>query len=129
MPVKKKRIPGMLRGNFWPVSEDTDTDALEQVELTVRYGTLPRGLSGTYVRNGPNNSFDLKDGQAYHFFDGDGMLHQISLEDGRATVMPSAADMIPHVTMTDMIPCAHHGYDALYSPGVSAVMMSCVHHD
>lgn len=82
-PTTKKKIHAMLRGNFWPVEEVDDTK--EEVAFPVRFGTVPEGLEGHYVRNGPNNSFDLRAGQAYHLFDGDGMLHQISLRDGRAT--------------------------------------------
>lgn len=42
-------------------------------------GTLPAGLCGTLVRNGPNPVVpDLKE----HWFSGDGMLHAFSLADG-----------------------------------------------
>ncbi len=69
---REKKIPAMLRGNFWPVVEDVSSP--QGIDFPVTFGSLPMGLRGTYVRNGPNNAFDLEDGQAYHFFDGDGML-------------------------------------------------------
>ena len=75
-PTTKKKIHAMLRGNFWPVEEVDDTK--EEVAFPVRFGTVPEGLEGHYVRNGPNNSFDLRAGQAYHLFDGDGMSSNIT---------------------------------------------------
>ena len=46
-------------------------------------GALPRELDGTYVRNGPNPQF-APAGQ-YHWFDGDGMLHAVRFDGGRAS--------------------------------------------
>ncbi len=48
-------------------------------------GELPRELRGLYVRNSPNPQF-APIGK-YHWFDGDGMVHGIRLEDGRASYM------------------------------------------
>ncbi len=62
-----------LRGAWEPV--DTERDDT----LTVS-GTLPEGLRGSFVRNGPNVQFDPPG--RYHLFDGDGMLHAITLGDG-----------------------------------------------
>jgi carotenoid cleavage dioxygenase len=50
-----------------------------EAELEV-IGTIPRELSGTYVRNGPNP----KSGRSPSWFAGDGMLHAVELRDGRA---------------------------------------------
>jgi carotenoid cleavage dioxygenase-like enzyme len=64
-----------LRGNFGPVhTEVTATD------LAVT-GALPKELTGLYVRNGSN---PLK-GTSPHWFLGDGMVHGVRLESGRAT--------------------------------------------
>src|SRR6185295_7480763 len=46
-------------------------------------GELPRDLCGTYFRTGPNPAFEPPG--KYHWFDGDGMIHAIHLEDGRAS--------------------------------------------
>jgi carotenoid cleavage dioxygenase len=62
-------------GNYPPVSSEV-TETQLQVE-----GKLPPELSGLYVRNGPNAA----DGQTDHFFMGDGMLHGVRLENGRAS--------------------------------------------
>jgi len=63
------------RGNFRPVREEVTLTDLK-VE-----GSIPPELSGLYVRNGTNAAR----GEAEHFFGGDGMLHGVRLEAGRAT--------------------------------------------
>jgi len=63
------------QGNFRPVSEEVTL-----TELKVE-GTIPPELSGLYVRNGTNSST----GVAEHFFGGDGMMHGVRLENGRAS--------------------------------------------
>ncbi len=66
-----------LLGNYAPVaSEETVTD------LSVT-GTLPSTLSGRYLRNGPNPILP-PDPATYHWFTGDGMVHGIRIEDGKA---------------------------------------------
>lgn len=66
-----------LEGNFAPVIEEVAAD-----NLPVK-GSLPAGLEGMFVRNGPNPQF-APIGQ-YHWFDGDGMLHGVRLASGRAS--------------------------------------------
>lgn len=66
-----------LRGIHAPICRE-----LEASPLPVR-GELPRDLSGAYVRNGPNPVFAPRN--LYHWFDGDGMLHALTLRDGRAS--------------------------------------------
>ena len=62
-----------LSGNYAPV-EESEAQNLEVI------GELPRELSGTYVRNGPNPA----SGESTHWFGGDGMLHGVRIEEGRA---------------------------------------------
>jgi len=45
-------------------------------------GEIPPGLTGSYLRNGPNPAFAPRG--AYHLFDGDGMVHGVTFEGGRA---------------------------------------------
>ncbi len=66
--------PWFLRGNYAPVHEER-TD----VDLAVT-GAIPPGLAGRYLRNGSNP----QDGAAGHWFFGDGMVHGVRLEGGRA---------------------------------------------
>ncbi len=66
-----------LLGNYAPVaSEETVTD------LSVT-GRIPSTLRGRYLRNGPN-PVTTQDPATYHWFTGDGMVHGIRIEDGRA---------------------------------------------
>ncbi len=65
-----------VRGNFAPVgTELTVTD----LEVT---GSIPPELSGRYVRTGPNPLPPYPPN--YHWFQGDGMVHGVRLEGGRA---------------------------------------------
>ena len=67
-----------LQGGFAPYLAEDDTTPLEVV------GEIPRELRGTLYRNGPNPQLPPRGGMAYHWFDGDGMIHAISLADGKA---------------------------------------------
>ncbi len=66
--------PWWLEGNFGPVTKEVDA-----VDLVV-HGALPPELSGLYVRNGSNPQHD----DSSHWFFGDGMVHGVMLEAGRA---------------------------------------------
>ena len=66
--------PFHLRGNYAPVSEELTT-----FDLPLE-GALPPELSGLYVRNGANPVT----GSSPHWFLGQGMLHGVRLEAGRA---------------------------------------------
>jgi carotenoid cleavage dioxygenase-like enzyme len=65
-----------LEGDYEPVAEE-----MEAFNLPVR-GQVPPELSGLYLRNGPNPTSPIA--QPYHWFSGDGMLHGIRLQDGKA---------------------------------------------
>ncbi|MEZ5142678.1 MAG: carotenoid oxygenase family protein [Acidimicrobiales bacterium] len=66
-----------LTGNLCPVADEIDV-----ADLPVT-GALPPGLRGAFVRNGPNPLFEPIG--RYNMLDGDGMLHGITLGDGRAS--------------------------------------------
>ncbi|MGK0440755.1 MAG: carotenoid cleavage dioxygenase [Pseudohongiellaceae bacterium] len=55
---------------------------LSDTELTIE-GELPDDLSGVYLRNGTNSPFDRNDSRR-HMFNGAGMIHQVSIADGKA---------------------------------------------
>jgi carotenoid cleavage dioxygenase-like enzyme len=63
-----------LAGNFAPV-----TDELTAYDLPVT-GTIPPELTGWFLRNGPNP----REAASRHWFLGDGMVHGLRLEGGRA---------------------------------------------
>ena len=67
-----------LSGIFAPIQDEIDVGPLEVVQ-----GSLPRELTGVYLRNGPNCRFPPLGSYTYPL-DGDGMLHAIELADGRA---------------------------------------------
>ncbi|MDX1885903.1 carotenoid oxygenase family protein [Mycolicibacterium sp. 120270] len=61
------------RGNYAPVA-----DELTEFDLPVE-GAIPAELDGWYLRNGPNPRQPTG-----HWFTGDGMIHGVRIEDGRA---------------------------------------------
>jgi carotenoid cleavage dioxygenase len=67
-------IPWWLQNNFEPVF-----DEIQAFDLPVA-GAIPPELNGVYVRNGSNP----QSGDSPHWFMGDGMLHGVRLENGRA---------------------------------------------
>lgn len=64
-----------LTGSWRPAEAE-----LEEQELQV-VGDVPEALNGSFVRNGPNQMFEPV--SEYHMFDGDGMLHQVTFDEGR----------------------------------------------
>jgi carotenoid cleavage dioxygenase len=68
-------LPFHLRGNYAPVQQE-----ITAFELPVE-GAIPPEITGLYLRNGPNP----KSGWSAHWFLGDGMLHGVRLEGGRAS--------------------------------------------
>jgi carotenoid cleavage dioxygenase len=66
-----------LQGNFGPVeAESTVTD----LQVT---GSISAELAGRFLRNGPNPGSDINPGK-HHWFIGQGMVHGVRLNDGRA---------------------------------------------
>ncbi|MDE1173544.1 MAG: carotenoid oxygenase family protein [Parvibaculaceae bacterium] len=68
----------MLQDNFAPVMGECDAPDLVVIE-----GELPEGLSGSLYRNGPNPMFPPL-GHQHHWFLGEGMIHAIHVENGKA---------------------------------------------
>src|ERR1044071_3235390 len=66
-----------LSGNFAPIGPELDV-----ADLPVIAGRIPPGLSGAYMRNGPNPLF--KPISYTYPVDGDGMIPAIYLGNGRA---------------------------------------------
>lgn len=76
MAERESDLNPFLQGNFGPWRMEGDAPDLRVI------GEIPRELRGTYMRNGPNPAFEPVG--RYHWFDGDGMIHAIRLEEGRA---------------------------------------------
>ena len=67
-----------LHGPYTPVVSE-----ITAVDLRVVQGEVPHDLFGAYFRQGPNPILEPR--SAYHWFDGDGMVHGLYLRDGRAS--------------------------------------------
>lgn len=72
--------PHPYRTGAWTPS----TVEVDAFDLDVVDGEIPRDLAGIYLRNTENPLFDAISGR-YHPFDGDGMIHAIRFEGGRAS--------------------------------------------
>ncbi|MFZ1108769.1 MAG: carotenoid oxygenase family protein [Rhodomicrobium sp.] len=66
--------PFWMQGNFAPVKDEATA-----ADLPVE-GAIPPELRGLYVRNGANP----REGQSGYWFLGDGMVHGVSIRDGKA---------------------------------------------
>ncbi|MBI3770320.1 MAG: carotenoid oxygenase family protein [Deltaproteobacteria bacterium] len=77
MSERESEINPLLQGNFAPWRLEGTAADLEVI------GEIPRELNGTYYRNGPNPAYEPPG--RYHWFDGDGMIHAITLRDGCAS--------------------------------------------
>ena len=78
-PVRRTLEPSehpYLSGAWTPVHEELTVDALEVIE-----GEVPRDIDGIYLRN-TENPVHQPLGR-YHPFDGDAMIHQVDIRDGR----------------------------------------------
>ncbi len=68
-------LPFYMQGNFAPIDRESTFEDLEVI------GEIPESLRGNFMRNGPNPI----EGDPGHWFFGNGMLHTVRLEDGKAT--------------------------------------------
>ncbi|MGD9997770.1 MAG: carotenoid oxygenase family protein [Ilumatobacteraceae bacterium] len=66
-----------LSSNYAPVRDEVTAFDLPVI------GELPTELVGRYLRNGPNPMGEV-DAQTHHWFVGDGMVHGVRLDSGRA---------------------------------------------
>lgn len=67
-----------LTGNNEPVYKEITASDLDVI------GTIPTDIQGNFLRVGPN-PFYVPDPNRYHIFDGDGMIHGVHLQKGKAT--------------------------------------------
>lgn len=74
-PPPDPSSPWWMQGVFAPVKQEVVAH-----DLPIR-GALPPELSGWFMRNGSNPT----NGDSEHWFLGDGMVHAVRLENGRAT--------------------------------------------
>jgi carotenoid cleavage dioxygenase-like enzyme len=67
-----------LEGNYKPVLEEITAENLEVI------GQIPTDVEGHFLRVGPNPYY-VPDVAKYHLFDGDGMIHSVHINAGKAT--------------------------------------------
>ena len=76
---KKAKGPNpFLEGIHKPVTEEVTDTALKVT------GEIPAALNGLYVRNGPNPLISAVNPATHHWFLGEGMLHGLQLQGGKA---------------------------------------------
>jgi carotenoid cleavage dioxygenase len=71
-----QRFNPYLQGPFAPIMSETTALDLKVV------GEIPKDIAGAYYRTGPNPRVAPKG--MHHWFDGDGMLHAVHFENGKA---------------------------------------------
>jgi carotenoid cleavage dioxygenase len=86
-------LPFHLTGAYAPVAEERTEHDLEVA------GEIPAGLRGTYVRNGPNP----RGGVSPAWFGGEGMLHAVRIEGGRAAWYRNRWMRTPHGPNTSVV--------------------------
>jgi len=67
-------VPFFRKGNYLPVLKESQYK-VDKFSI----GTVPKDISGTYLKNGPN---PVIDDPKSHWFDGDGMIHAFNFKDG-----------------------------------------------
>src|SRR6185369_4870270 len=72
--AQQEKVPFFQRGNYAPVADEQSVFSLEV------HGAIPPALCGRYLRNGPNPKNEMPP----HWFFGDGMIHGVALDGGRA---------------------------------------------
>lgn len=70
-------LPFCERGNFLPITYEQSYDI-----KTCLYGAVPKDITGVYLQNGPNAQFP-SELSGYNWFQGDGMIHALSIENGK----------------------------------------------
>ncbi|MBA2651604.1 MAG: carotenoid oxygenase family protein [Tatlockia sp.] len=70
---KNNFLKGILQP--WPAECD--------IHDIIVLGEIPKELNGTFYRNGPNPQYVYS--EKYHMFEGDGMIHALSLANGQAS--------------------------------------------
>ncbi|MEL6724333.1 MAG: carotenoid oxygenase family protein [Pseudomonadota bacterium] len=66
--------------------QNAPRNGFSPASMQLVYGKAPKDLTGSFYRNGPAQ-FQYGDQFASHWFDGDGLVHRIAIEDGQATHM------------------------------------------
>jgi len=71
-----RKVPFFEKANFKPVKNEIEY----KIQPNVIEGKVPQDIRGVFMKNGPNDQFKSELGNS-HWFDGDGMLHAVSITD------------------------------------------------
>lgn len=105
--------PFYLKDNFAPVFEENSENQLQVV------GTIPPELNGRLLRNGPNPQTGWSD----HWFLGNGMIHGVEIESGKANWYRNRYVQTPLLADADGDPM-----EALLHLDKSAANTHVIHH-
>ena len=108
-----QKKPFYLRDNFAPVVDEITEDHLKVI------GSIPPALNGRFLRNGPNP----RSGWSDHWFLGNGMVHGVELQDGRANWYRNRYVKTPYYYDPDAEPL-----ELLLRPDKSAANTHVIHH-
>ena len=75
----------MFNRDEWANAYCNVTEELNDVELKIIKGDIPREMSGTFYRNGPGR-LERKGQWVHHPFDGDGMIAAFRFQEGKVTL-------------------------------------------
>src|SRR3990167_7402064 len=73
--MNKNLMNPFLQGNYAPLQKESYFE-----NITTIIGEIPKELNGVLYRNGPNPQFPDNN---KHWFEGDGMLHMFSINNGK----------------------------------------------
>jgi carotenoid cleavage dioxygenase len=108
-----QQTPFYLKDNFAPVEEEISTDQLQVL------GSIPPVLNGRFLRNGPNP----RTGWSDHWFLGNGMVHGVELENGKANWYRNRYVRTPYFDDPDANPI-----ESLMQLDKSAANTHVIHH-
>lgn len=110
----RRRMPEPAGGNpFLTGIHAPMTGEFTLTDLAVT-GTIPAGLSGRYLRIGPNPI--AADPASYHWFVGDGMVHGLAIEDGKALWYRNRwirSNAVAEARGVDPAPGPRHAFDTV----------------
>jgi carotenoid cleavage dioxygenase-like enzyme len=94
LPPASTATPGLPDWHLGYTS--APANGFEPAPMRLVYGKVPDGLEGTLYRNGPAHFLYGRDDYASHWFDGDGMVQRISIEEGKAVHSGRFVDTVKH---------------------------------
>ncbi len=112
-PSIARAEPGMPD---WHIGyQNAPAGGFDPAPMRLVYGKAPSGLSGSLYRNGPAQ-FRYGDAYASHWFDGDGMVQRVAIEDGKAVHSGRFVQTVKHKAETEAGRFLAPGFGTLGDP-------------